>query len=112
MSLELKSETANTEDSIGIFAANLAEKLREIVSSLAAMAVNGAIKSGDEDYCEVDYTDVDAALESLEEMGITLTYEQLSEFLDEHPEVNYVDAHNTGITFYLNAEEQTHSQTM
>jgi hypothetical protein len=81
--------------------------IREIVDKTVLDAVTGAEVDENEEnmYCEVDYDIIYGRLSLLEDIGVSLTIEKLSEFLDAHPAVNYSDAHNTGITLYLNDSE-------
>lgn len=91
------------------FSKEQASLIREIVEKTILDAVTGAEADEAEDeenmYCEIDYDKVYARLSLLDDMGVSLTVEKLSEFLDAHPAVDYTDAHNTGITIYLNDPE-------
>ena len=85
---------------------NEPELLRQIVNTVVDTAIQGALRSGEEPddcgyYHEIDYNDVEGMLEPLTELGIRISYEKLAELLDAHPDVDYSDAHNTGVTVYL-----------
>lgn len=83
--------------------------IRGIVDKIVSDAVAGAESDPDEDgeqlYCEIDYNDIESLLSPIDEMGIRLTVDKLSELIDMHPAVDYSDFHNTGITVYLNSPE-------
>jgi len=91
------------------FSSEHAKQIREIVNKIVSDAVAGAEPDMDEDddqlYCEIGYDDIENRLAPLDEMGVNLTIERLSDLIDTHPAVDYSDFHNTGITVYLNSPE-------
>ncbi|OCN02004.1 hypothetical protein A7X67_04430 [Clostridium sp. W14A] len=91
------------------FSIEQAGLIRGIVDKIVSDAVAGAEPSPDEYdeqlYCEIDYNEIESLFSPLDEMGVSLTMEKLTDFLDAHPAVDYSDFHNTGVTVYLNSPE-------
>lgn len=79
-----------------------AKLIRKIADETIAEAVFGANTEEEEIYNELDYEFFEDRLLSLQEIGISLSLEKFSEFLNVHPAVDYSDVHNTGITIHFN----------
>jgi hypothetical protein len=103
----MSEKTTGIFAALDAFATGLKELLKGIIESTVEIAVKGVLANDeepDEDYGiyhEISFDEIDRILEPLTELGITLAPEKLSEFLDEHPDVDYTDPHNAGITVYL-----------
>jgi len=78
--------------------------LIQAVNDIILVAARGAYTDADQPYREVGYDDVDVAVSPLDEMGVNLSREVLSEFIDTHSAVDYCDPHNTGITIYFKSQ--------
>lgn len=79
-----------------------AEKLDKIIKSIMSEVIEEVEIDDDETEYEIDYNRIESITEPLQDLGMSLSPEKISEFLDEHPDVDYTDIHNTGITVYLN----------
>lgn len=119
----LRSSSVEQNDSLGqdqnmvfdkkmkMFSSEQARLVREIVNNIVLDAVKGADTDEEDEedekylYCEIDYNIINRYMSPLYDMGVNLTFEKLSEFIDLHPAVEYSDFHNTGITVYLNSPE-------
>jgi hypothetical protein len=88
--------------------ADINEKLNDIANSLVDGALESVIKEFDlaelDDggvYYEIGYAAIDGKLDALDESGVRFSYEKLTDVMDAHPDVDYTDIHNTGITVYF-----------
>lgn len=107
MKNDLSGQKTEPNAKLHTFSSEQAGLIGEIVNRIILDAIQGATLDEDDDYlyCEIDYDIINRYMSPLHEMGIDLSVEKLSEFIDTHPAVNYSDYHNTGITVYLNDPE-------